>query len=187
MRASYLCILRPQVAAQAEDDMGTKSRILYALLGSGAVLALVAAKPIGAAIQDTGLHRPFAGRWGWGHHAAANPDAVKEHARIATRWALRDIDASDEQQDRVNKIVGGAIDELFRLKERHQGNRQAFAAQLGGASVDRAALEEIRKSEIALADEASKRLVQALADVSEVLTPEQRQALIERAHRHHAN
>jgi periplasmic protein CpxP/Spy len=162
-----------------------KSHILYALLGSGAVLALVVARPISAAIQEGGFHRPFAARWG--HHGAANPDAVKEHARIATKWALRDIDASDEQQERVNKIVGGAIDDLFRLKERHQGNREAFAAQLGGASVDRAALEEIRKSEIALADDASKRLVQALADVSEVLTPEQRQALIERAHRHHGN
>jgi Spy/CpxP family protein refolding chaperone len=163
--------------------MQKKSRILYALVGAGALLALVAARPIGAALQHGGMHRPFGGRWGL--HGAANPDAVKEHARIATKWALRDIDASEEQQDRVNAIVGGAIDELFSLKERHQGNRKAFAAHLGGASVDRAALEEIRKSEIALADEASKRLVQALADVSEVLTPEQRQALIERAHRHH--
>jgi Spy/CpxP family protein refolding chaperone len=49
--------------------------------------------------------------------------------------------------------------------------------------VDRAGLEEIRKAEIALADEASKKLVQALADVSEVLTPEQRQALLEHAQR----
>jgi hypothetical protein len=37
-----------------------------------------------------------------------------------------------------------------------------------------------------LADEASKRLVQALADVSDTLTPEQRQALAERIHQHHA-
>ena len=80
-------------------------------------------------------------------------------------------------------IVAGAVDDLFRLKQKHQEDHAAFAAQLGAATVDRAALEEIRKSEMALADEASKRVVQALADVSEVLTPEQRQALIARHHR----
>ncbi len=83
--------------------------------------------------------------------------------------------------------MAGAVDDLFRLRERHQQNRDAFHRQLGGAAVDRAALEEIRKSEMGVADEASKRLVQALADVSDVLTPEQRQALAERIHRHHAN
>jgi Spy/CpxP family protein refolding chaperone len=171
-----------------EDTQGEKrSRrriILYALLGSGALLTLVAARPIAAAIQGGSFHRPWAGHWGG--HGAVSPEAAKEHVQVAAKWALRDIDATEEQQDRVNEIVAGTIDDLFRLKGRHQENRAAFHAQLSGASIDRAALEEIRKSEIALADEASKRLVQALADVSDVLTPEQRQALIERVHRHHA-
>jgi Spy/CpxP family protein refolding chaperone len=116
-----------------------------------------------------------------------SPEAAKEHLQVASKWMLRDIDASAEQQDRVNQVVAGAVDDLFRLRERHQQNRDAFHGQLVGATIDRAALEEIRKSEMGLADEASKRLVQALADVSDVLTPEQRQALAERIHRHHAN
>ena len=172
-----------------EETRGAKSNrrrnILYALLRP-AVLALVAARPISAAIQDGGgFHRPFGGRWG--RHGDATPTPSRSTPASPPSGRCATSTPATEQQERVNKIVGGAIDELFRLKDRHQGNREAFAAQLGGASVDRAALEEIRKSEIALADEASKRLVQALADVSEVLTPEQRQALIERAHRHHAN
>ena len=166
-----------------------KSRIVYGLVGAGVLGALFAARPIAAAIQDgAGRHGRFSAHFGrWGGHGPANPEALKEHAGMATKWVLRDIEASDEQQERVTKIVSGAIDDLFRLKEKHQGNRQAFADQLGAASLDRAALEEIRKSEIALADEASKRLVQALADASEVLTPEQRLALVERAHRLHGN
>jgi Spy/CpxP family protein refolding chaperone len=170
--------------------MTKKTWIVTGVVGAAAVAALLAARPISAAIQGGGFpggfHGPWAHRRG-AHLMAANPEAVKEHAKLATKWALRDIDASDAQQEKVDTIVAGTIDELFRLKDRHQGNREAFAAQLGGAAIDRAALEEIRKSEIALADEASKRLVQALADVSEVLTPEQRQALIERAHRLHAH
>jgi Spy/CpxP family protein refolding chaperone len=160
--------------------------ILWAsLLGGSALLTLVAARPITAAIQQSaGFHHSWGGRWG-GH--AMSPEAAKEHLQIASKWLLRDIDASPEQQDRVNAIVAGAVDDLFRLRERHQQNRDAFHRQLGGATIDRAALEEIRKSEMGVADEASKRLVQALADVSDVLTPEQRQALAERIHRHHAN
>jgi len=160
--------------------------ILWAsLLGGSALLTLVAARPITAAIQNgAGFHHSWGGRWG-GH--AMSPEAAKEHLQIASKWLLRDIDASPEQQDRVNAIVAGAVDDLFRLRERHQQNRDAFHRQLAGATVDRAALEEIRKSEMGVADEASKRLVQALADVSDVLTPEQRQALAERIHRHHAD
>jgi periplasmic protein CpxP/Spy len=165
--------------------MQKKRTILYGVIGAGALLTLVAARPITAAIQNSaGLHHSWGGRWG-GH--AMSPEAAKEHLQIASKWLLRDIDASTEQQDRVNAIVTGAVDDLFRLRERHQQNRDAFHQQIGGATIDRAALEEIRKSEMGVADEASKRLVQALADVSDVLTPEQRQALAERIHRHHAH
>src|SRR6266581_1772142 len=173
--------------SQNETTKGGPSRLrrglLYGLLGAGglaAVFVVFAARPIMAAIQDgAGFHRPWRAGWGWGGHHAMNPEAAKEHLQIATKWALRDIDASPAQQDQVNRILGGAVDDLFRLRQKHQTNREAFAAQLGGATIDRAALEEIRKSEMALADDASQRFVQALADVADVLTPEQRRALIE--------
>jgi periplasmic protein CpxP/Spy len=160
-----------------------RRRIMYALLGSGALAAALAvgAQPLRAAIQEGGgFHRPWRG--GWGQHRTT-PEAAKKHAQFAAKWALRGIDATDVQQERVNKVLGGAIDDLFRLKEQHQANREAFAAQLAATSIDRAALEEIRKSEIALADEASRRFVQATADVAEVLSPEQRQALLEHVQR----
>jgi len=162
-------------------------KVLYGLMGSGVLvvaLVAVAARPIAAAIQGGGL-AGFHHGFGHGGFHAMSPEAAKEHLQVATKWALRDIDASEEQQDRVNAIAAGAVDDLFRLRQKHQANREAFHAQLGGASVDRAALEEVRKSEMALADEASKRLVRALADVADVLTPEQRQALMERFHRQH--
>jgi periplasmic protein CpxP/Spy len=162
-------------------------RIAYATLAAGAVVALVtlvAAQPIAAAIQQgAGFHHRWAGHWGGG--PAMSPEAAKEHLQVAAKWALRDIDASEAQQDKINAIVAGAVDDLFKLRDQHHANQLALHSQLMGATIDRAALEETRKSEMALADDASKRLVQALADISEVLTPDQRQALAERIHRHH--
>jgi protein CpxP len=170
-----------------EDEMSKK--VLYALLGSGALvvsLVAVAARPIAAAIQGAGglggFHHGWAGHDGF---QAMSPEAAKEHIQVAAKWALRDVDASEQQQERVSAIAADAVDDLFRLRERHVLNREAFHAQLGGASVDRAALEEIRKSEMALADEASKRFVRAMADMADVLTPEQRQSLMEKLARRH--
>jgi Spy/CpxP family protein refolding chaperone len=148
------------------------------------VVGVAAARPIAAAIQQGGgFHHRWGARFGAG---AMSPEAAKEHLQVAAKWALRDIDATDEQQEKVNAIVNGAIDDLFKLRDQHQANRAALHDELlRGATVDRAKLEDTRKSEMALADQASRRLVQALADIADVLTPEQRQALAERIHQHH--
>src|SRR5258707_9273352 len=93
--------------------------ILWAsLLGGSALLTLIAARPITAAIQNTagGFHHSWRGRWGGGGQAMS-PEAAKEHLQIATKWMLRDIDASAEQQERVDAIVNGAGDALFRLRD----------------------------------------------------------------------
>ena len=140
-------------------------------------MSLVAARPIAAAVQGAEhWHGRFAGHFG---HHSFDPEAAREHLQVAARWALRDVDATPEQQEKVNAIVASAVDDLFALKDRHQANQKALHEELMAAKVDRAALEETRKSEMELADEASKRFVQALADISDVLTLEQRQALAE--------
>lgn len=161
----------------ASRPFSVRRGILYGLLGSGALATLFAARPIVAAVRDGGFHGRF------GQHRM-NPEAMHEHLKVGVKWALRDVDATEDQQARVGAILSGAMGDLHRLKEQHTANREEFRAQFAGAAVDREALERIRKSELALADEASRRLVQALGDAAEVLTPEQRKLLLER-HGHH--
>lgn len=162
-------------------DRSTRRTVLYGLIGSAAVAAFFAARPIAAAVQGGpgGWHR-LHGRWS---HGEGGPEAMREHVQVGVKWALRSVDASEEQQQRVSAILAAGLQEATKLKERHRQNREAFAAGLAGAAVDRAALEEARKAELALAEEASHVLVKTLADAAEVLTADQRQALLEHAHR----
>jgi Spy/CpxP family protein refolding chaperone len=170
---------RTNEGAPAAERRTLRRSILYGLLGTSAVAAVVAARPIAAAVEGGGVPR-WHGRWG---HHGGGPEAMREHVQVAVKWALREVDATEEQQQRVSAILTAALAEAGRLKERHQQNREAFAAGLAGATVDRAALEEARQAELELAEEASQLLVKALADAAEALTPEQRKGLVEHAHR----
>lgn len=171
-----------QKAAPAGRGFSMRRGILYGVLGVAALAAAFATRPIAAAARSAGGFHGFGGRWG---HHGMRPEAMHEHLQVGVKWALRDVDATADQQARVSSILDAAMSDLHRLKDQHAANRDEFRAQLAGDTVDRDALERIRKAELALAEEASRRLVQAVADAAEVLTPEQRKALAERHARRH--
>ena len=81
----------------------------------------------------------------------------------------------------MKEIVGAAVTDLSGLRESHHGNRDALLEALTAEAVDRTKLEALRKAELELAERASQRITTALADVSDVLTPEQRRGLVDLA------
>jgi Spy/CpxP family protein refolding chaperone len=127
-------------------------------------------------------HRAFMHRF---HRGPMDPEAAREHVQMGVKWVMAYVDGTPEQRQRVEAIAQSAVADLLPLRERHHANRTAMHAALSGATVDREALEQARRSELKLADEASARLAQALADAAEVLTPEQRNQLHEAAARFH--
>ena len=162
--------------------------LTLALVGGG-LLALVAAV---AAVTPRAWARGFPGHGSVGHgrHAfgarlAEDPEAAKRHAGMAIEWVLRGVDASEEQKLQAKRIAEGAIDQAGPLAARHRQHREAMARELAKPGIDREALERLRREEMALADEASKLAVGAIADLAEVLTPEQRAELVAFAHRFH--
>ena len=81
--------------------------------------------------------------------------------------------------------MGSSLDEVWPLAELHRSNRTVLVTELAQPTIDRNAIEEIRKSELELVDQVSDRLITTLINAAEVLTPEQRSELIEQAQRFH--
>lgn len=152
-----------------------KRRFLAGLLTGGLAGALLAG---GATFVAHAHDGP-----GWvgarcaGRHGGMGPEAMRNRVEFATDWMLTKVKATDEQKTRMKEIVGAAVTDLSGLREPHLGNRAALMEALTADTVDRARLETLRKSELALAERASERISQALADVADVLTPEQRKGL----------
>jgi Spy/CpxP family protein refolding chaperone len=121
-------------------------------------------------------------RHGFGH-LRGHHDWSEADLRFAVEFWLRDAEASEEQRARIAEIASAAHTELGALRDAHRAHRAAFVAAVVAA--DRAALEQLRREELAALEPASQRLVAALADAAEVLTPEQRRALAEAHAAHH--
>ena len=91
-----------------------------------------------------------------------------------------EIDATDEQKQRLEPIVKQAVKDLLPVREKAHAARKQAVELLAADSIDRGAIEALRAEQIQLAEQASKRFAQALADVAEVLTPAQRKQIAER-------
>ena len=122
---------------------------------------------------------------GYFRHAAHDPEMVKTRVEFATDWILSRVEASDAQHQQVKTIVQATVQDLAQMREQHYQNRQALLQALAQPTIDRATLRDMRHAEVQLADTASERLVTALADVADVLTPEQRTKLLEFTSRWH--
>jgi periplasmic protein CpxP/Spy len=122
--------------------------------------------------------------WCRGHHAGAlTPEQRSERAQAMTDRMLNKLDATPEQRTRIKAIVQDAMRDLSQAREEHVKNRQAFVEALKQPTVDREALKQIRRAELGLAESASDRMVNAIADAADVLTPEQRGKLAQMAER----
>ena len=124
--------------------------------------------------------------WGFRHHRGGHSaEEVSERVSFMTGWVLKKVDASEEQTQEVQEIIQKTVGDLYPLKDQHRANRQAFRETLSQPTIDRHALENIRTAELQLVETMSSRIVGAIADTADVLTPEQRTELAEMAARFH--
>ena len=142
------------------------------LIGSAVAVAAVA----GAAASRALDHGPF-WRPGAFMHGSFSAAAVEDRADRMIRHLAIEIDATAEQQEKLSAVAKGAVRDLIPLREKAHAAHERGRALLTQPTVDRAAIEAFRTEHLALADQASRRIAQALGDAAEVLTPEQRRKI----------
>jgi protein CpxP len=148
---------------------------------AGTVLAgLVAAGAVAAGGMGRGMgdeEGGWGGGWrhgGFGHHGhRGGPERVG----FMVDRALNFVDASPEQTQKVKAIVDQAMTDMRAMREEMQGTREEALALLKAPTIDRAAAEKLRAERMAAMDERSKKMVAAMLDIAETLTPEQRAKL----------
>lgn len=166
------------VTANRPDDNPSRRRRRFIIAGSA--IAVVTGLAAGTALV-------FA-HGGGGHHGWRGPMAAEEmadHIEHRVQYMLSDIDATEEQKAQITSIMQAAARDVHAMHDEHTAGRQQLREVLSAASVDRARLETLRTEHLRMADEASKRLLTALADAAEVLTPEQRSAVARKMEERH--
>jgi Spy/CpxP family protein refolding chaperone len=153
-----------------------------------AITTLIAGIAAGVGIKAF-AHGGGYGGWHRGGFMAGplDPAQVDEHLERMLKHLYVEIDATDEQKQRLAPIVKQAAKDLLPLREKMQGARKQAVELLTGDAIDRAAIEALRAEHLQLAEQASRRIAQALADTAEVLTPAQRKELAGRINGWHGH
>lgn len=136
-----------------------------------------------ALLTGAAMAHPGHGGFGGGHDLQSS----QEWAELAARQMLRKIDATPEQQAKIDAIIVAAVKDIHPLREQTRAARGDAMKLLGAPTVDRGAAEQLRAQQIALHEKISRRMMQAMLDAAEVLTPPQREKLAKtmaERHRH---
>jgi periplasmic protein CpxP/Spy len=149
-----------------------------------AVALIVLAAGAAGSVATNAFNGGFMPMPGAGMHAhfigPADPVQIEKRVERMIKHFAVEVDATTEQQDKLTAIAKAAAKDLLPLHEQLHASRKQALDLLTAPTVDRAAIEKLRADKLALADGASKRIAQALADVADVLTPEQRKAVGDR-------
>jgi protein CpxP len=176
----------PAPAVQPAPKPRRLRRFLFAsaLLITGGVIGAVVAGPV----RSQGWYGPPM-HHGWGPSQHEMGGGFAERAFFPGRiergverlgWV---VDASSEQKQKINAITQKAADDIFELRGKHMEARKQAIALLAAPTIDRAKIEALRADQMKLAEAATKRVSDALADVAEVLTPAQRADLASKLER----
>jgi len=108
---------------------------------------------------------------------SGNPADMSAHVDHVLEHLYVEIEATDAQKAQIEPLVKQAMADLMPLHTQAQSAHTHFIQALTQSSLDRDSLEVARQAHMQLAEQVSKRFVQLIGDVGDILTPAQRQAL----------
>ena len=163
----------------ATSRPGARRGLRRLLLGAAFAVTFVAGGLVisGAPTAALGMAMDHAGMGGHGGmHGMAQAHIEK---------MLTEVDATPEQKVRIKAILKTAFESIAPLHEKLEATHGDLHRILSAPVIDRATLEQLRAARVADLDQATKALVQALADAAEVLSPQQRAKLATLMAEHH--
>ena len=142
-----------------------------------AILAVAVVAGLTGNMLTTAFGQGFA--WHSWHDGAfrggpLTPAQIDDRIDRMTKHMAIELNESADQQAKIATIAKAAVSDLRPLHEKALAARSQALALLTAPTIDRTAIERLRAEEIGLAETASKRIAQAAADASDVLTPDQR-------------
>lgn len=164
--------------APAANALPAKSsRRKWLIGGALGLTALVGLGAVQAMSQPWGGHGgPGFGRHGW-HRM--DPATMGPRVDFGVDLILGRVQASAEQKTKVGNTIKGILQDAPAFRKGHEDARDQLIKLLKAEKFDKADLERLRAERIRAMDEASKKVVQAIGEVADTLTPKQRQELVE--------
>jgi Spy/CpxP family protein refolding chaperone len=132
------------------------------------------------AVSAEAQERPPGMGMGGGGHGMMMFGGAPEHMGRRIDHMLDGLNATDAQRTQIKQIAAAAAADLLAQREAGKALRDKGMQIFAAPNVDAAAAESVRAQMQAQHDQASRRTLQALLDVSKVLTPEQRAKMGER-------
>jgi Spy/CpxP family protein refolding chaperone len=124
------------------------------------IVSALALVPI-VAVAGSGLHH---------RHGHGDPKAHVEDM-------LDEVDASEAQRRAITPLVDRATVSAHEIHSQAEEVHDELLVLLTADTIDRAALESVRVQGVALVDQASRDMVEAMTGMAEVLTPDQRKEI----------
>lgn len=162
--------------AREKNRLGKRGYLL--LLAAPALLAAGYFSARAQASDDMLGFGPGLGRGG-------SPEQHKAFMMRRLERMLDTVKASDSQRSAIKAIAERTFAEMHAMHEQHGRIRDQLASAITAEPVDRAAVESLRSELVKMMDQGSQAVSKSLLDAAQILTPEQRQALVKLMREHH--
>jgi protein CpxP len=135
----------------------------------GLLVALASSVALSAWAQPGGLGM-HGGMWG------AHPQQMER--------LLSSVQATDDQKARIQQIMHKTMNDMAGQREAGRTLREKARSIFTAPTVDANAAEQLRQQMLAQHDQNSRRMMAAMLEVSQVLTPEQRLQMAQQMKQH---
>lgn len=118
------------------------------------------------------------------HGPGGGPGEPGEFMQRRMQRVLDSVGATDAQKSQIKAIWEGLRPQQKTLREEHKQLRQQIEAALTAPKIDTAAIEKLRQKTVQLMDKQSALFTQAMVSAAQVLSVDQRKAVVEHMHQH---